>query len=192
MIKSRFFAEFRRALRNFRFERTPGGLLFPAQKISMGGVFHHCMDDGPWQADHNAYALESLDQMLSDWFNNGSVPTAFYIAPFTNNTTPSSSLKAADFANTLGEFTGYTESARQAWTPNGNSSAQTMSNSAAPAEFTGGASAATIRGAGLLTSAVKGGTGGVLVAAAAFAAANPLNPGGTLKIKYELVATPAT
>jgi hypothetical protein len=191
MIKSRFFAEFARALRNFKFERTPGGVLFPAQKIAMGGVFHHCVDDGPWQADHNAYALEALDQMLSDWFNNGSVPSAFYIAPFTNNIVPASSLTAATFAATAGEFTGYTESARQAWTPNGNASAQTMSNSAAPAEFTGGASPATIRGAGLLTASAKSATSGVLVAAAAFAASNALNPGSTLKIKYDLVATPA-
>lgn len=199
MIKSRFFAEFARALRNFKFERTPGGVMFPAQKITLGGVFSHCSNEGPgtafgpWQADHNAYALEALDQMLSDWFNNGSVPTGFYIAPFTNNITPSSSLTGATFAGTAGEFTGYTESARPQWVPNGDASNQTMSNSNSPAEFTGGASAATIRGGGLLTSAVKGSTTGVvLVAAAPFAAANPLNPGGTLKIKYDLVATPAT
>lgn len=190
MIKTRFFAEFARALRNFKFERSPGGVLFTAQRVEVGGVFSHQLDGGAWQADHNAYALEALDKMLSDWFNNGSVPTAFYIAPFTNNVAPASTLKAVNFAATQGEFVGYTETDRQEWTPNGNAAAQTMSNSDAPAVFTGGASAATIRGAGMLTSSIKGGTAGLLVAAAAFGAANPLNPGGTLKIKYELVATP--
>lgn len=192
MMKAKFFAEFARALRNFRYERTRSGLWFPAQKIALGGVFEHQIDNGPWLADHNAYALEGLDAMMSCWFNNGSVPTAFYIALFTNAVTPASSLKAADFTATLSEFTGYTESTRQAWTPNGNASAQTMSNSDDPAVFTGGSTAATIRGAGLLTSAIKGDTTGVLVAAARFAADNPLNPGGTLKIKYTVQGTPVT
>ncbi|WP_449426034.1 hypothetical protein [Rhodanobacter lindaniclasticus] len=191
MMKAKFFAEFARALRNYRYERTRSGILFTAQKIVMGGVFEHQIDGGPWLADHNAYALEGLDAMMSCWFNNGSVPTAFYIAPFTNAVTPASSLTAATFASTLSEFTGYTESARQAWTPNGNASAQTMSNSNAPAVFTGGSTAATIRGGGLMTSAIKGDTTGVLVAAARFAADNPLNPGGTLKIKYTVQGTPA-
>lgn len=190
-MKAKFFAEFARALRNFRYERTRSGLWFPAQKIAMGGVFEHQIDNGPWLADHNAYALEALDAMMSCWFNNGSVPTAFYIAPFTNAVTPASSLKAADFAATLSEFTGYTESTRQAWTPNGNASAQTMTNSNAPAVFTGGSTAATIRGAGLLTASAKGDTTGVLVAAARFGADNPLNPGGTLKIKYTVQGAPA-
>jgi hypothetical protein len=190
-MKAKFFAEFARALRNFRYERTRSGLWFPAQKIAVGGVFEHQIDDGPWLADHNAYALEGLDAMMSCWFNNGSVPTAFYIAPFTNAVTPASSLTAANFTSTLAEFTGYTETARQAWTPNGNASAQTMSNSDAPAVFTGGSTAATIRGAVMVTSAIKGDGTGVAVAGARFGADNPLNPGGTLKIKYTVQGTPA-
>lgn len=191
MMKAKFFAEFARALRNFRYERTRSGLWFPAQKIAVGGVFEHQIDDGPWLADHNAYALEGLDAMMSCWFNNGSVPTAFYIAPFTNAVTPASSLTAANFTSTLAEFTGYTETARQAWTPNGNASAQTMSNSDAPAVFTGGSTAATIRGAVMVTSAIKGDGTGVAVAGARFGADNPLNPGGTLKIKYTVQGAPA-
>lgn len=190
MIKTRLASALALALRTFKYERTDTGLYFTKQRIGLGGVFSHQLDDGPWHADHNAYALEALDKMLSDWFNNGSNPAAFYIAPFTNVVTPASSLKAADFASTLGELTGYVEGARQTWTPNGNSVAQTMSNSNAVAVFTGGASAATIRGAGLLTSGVKGGAGGVLVAASRFATDNQLNPGSTFKIKYDLVATP--
>jgi hypothetical protein len=137
-------------------------------------------------------ALEGLDAIYSTYFNNGSPPTALYIAPFTSNVTPSSSITAATFTAALGEYTGYTQTTRVQWTPDGNSVAQTVSNTASPAVFTIGASAVTITGAAVIASAsAKGATTGKVIAAALFGAANSLNPGSTLKIQYSLGATPA-
>lgn len=183
--------EFARALRNFRYERTENGVWFAAQQVEFGGIFETSVDGSAWAPHKNTVTLPFLDKMLSDWFNSGTPPTGFYIAPFTNNVAPSSSLTAANFTATQGEYTGYTQSARVAWTSNGAASAQTVSNSNAPAEFTVGASATTIRGAGLITASAKGATTGVLVAAALFDVGNSMNPGSTIKIKYSLAGAPS-
>ncbi len=185
----KFKSEFARALRNFQYERTDLGVVFPKQKLVIGGVFSASVDGGPMIVGNNTLALQCLDSMLSVYFDNQAAPVAFYVAPFTNNIAPTSALTAATFTATQGEYTGYTQAARTAWTPNGASSGQTVSNSASPALFTVGASAATVAGAGLLTASAKGATTGVLVAAALFATPNALNPGSSLSIQYSLAAT---
>lgn len=191
-MKNRLLAEFARAMRNFRYERTPEGVFFTQPKISFGGVFHYSVDGGPMVHAKNTVALEGLDALLSCYFNNGSPPTAFYLAPFTNNVAPSSALTAATFASTQGEYTGYTEPTRQAWVPNGNASGQVVSSENAPAVFTIGASAASLLGGGLIaTASAKGATTGTLIAAALFPVANTLNPGSTFKLWYSIGATPA-
>lgn len=189
---SRIKNEFARAMRNFRYERTPEGLYFAAQKVLFGGHFEVSQDGGPWVSAKNTAALEGLDLMLSTFFNNGSPPTTFSLAPFTNNTTPSSSLTAATFTASQGEYVGYTQTTRVAWVQNGASSGQTVSNSNSPATFTIGSSAATIAGAGLIASATaKGATTGTLIAAALFGVPNSLNPGSTLQVQYSYGGTPA-
>ncbi|MGC1549377.1 MAG: hypothetical protein WA777_12680 [Rhodanobacter sp.] len=191
-ILPRFLAEFARAMRNFQYEKTINGLYFPKQKIVMGGIFGHSVDGSPMVSDHNTAALEGLDAILSCYFNNGAPPPGFYIAPFTNNVAPSSALTAATFAETQGEYTGYTQPTRVQWVPNGNSAAQTMSNSVAVATFTVGAAAVTITGAGMIANApAKSAVAGELTAAALFGIANSLNPGSTLQVQYNFAAMPA-
>lgn len=190
-IRDRFKAEFARTLRGFKYERTPNGIWFPKQKALFGGVFGYRVDDSEWKFAHNAWAYEGLDAMLSGWFNNGTAPSAYYIAPFSNNVAPTSSLKAADFPGTQGEYTGYTETTRQQWIPNGPSSGQSMSSSASPAKFTVGASAATVYGACLIaTASGKGSTAGSMIAGALFGVGNTLNPGSTFSVQYILSAAP--
>lgn len=193
MIKTKTLcADIARALRNFRYERTADGLYFAGPKFALGGVFATSVDGGEFVDSKNTACLEGLDAMLSAWFNSGSNPTAFYLAPFTNNVTPSSALTAATFTATQGEYTGYTETTRQLWTPNGDSVSQSMSNSNAPAAFTIGASAATIAGGALIaTAGAKSAITGKIVASALFASANTLGAGSTLKIKYSFGAVPA-
>lgn len=189
----RFASEFRRALSNFHYERTPSGVYFPKQRASFGGAFRTCVDGGAWSGPHpNTVALECIDAMLSCYFDQGQQPVAFFLAPFSNNTTPNPSLTAATFAQTQGEYVGYTQATRVPWTPNGPSESQTVSNSSAPANFTIGAAAVTVTGAGLIaTASGKGATTGVLAAAALFGAPNSLNPGSTLSIQYSLSGTPS-
>lgn len=182
----------RRALRNSHYERTPQGLLVERQSMCIGGVMSWRADDGPWQMANNSLSLEFLDALLSAYFDAQAVPSGFYVAPFTNNVAPSSALKAANFTSVQGEYQGYTQGTRVAWTPNGPSSGQTVSNSNAPAQFTIGATPATLYGAGILTVPTKGATTGVLVAAALFGTANTLSPGSTLSVQYSLSASPAS
>lgn len=191
MMKNRLLAEFARAMRNFRYERTENGVLFPAQKAAFGGFFSTSVDGGTWENHKNIVALEGLDAQLSCFFNNGSPPTAFYLAPFSNNVAPSSALTAATFASVQGEYTGYVETTRQPWTCDGNSAGQTVGNSNAPAVFTIGASAANLTGGALITTAsAKGATTGKMIAAALFGSANSLSPGSTFRLKYSLGAIP--
>lgn len=183
MMIERLKTQFARALR---------GPMTAAEKAAFGGTFYTSVDGGPWMPSRNTVMLAYLDDLLSTYFNNGSPPAAFYIAPFTNDVEPTSALTAATFAGTQSEYTGYTETTRQEWVINGAAASQKVSNSAAPAEFTIGATATTVRGAALIAAASgKGDTTGVLIAAARFGVAQPMNPGSTLKIKYELMAAPA-
>lgn len=190
-MNNRLKIEIARALRNFRYERTPTGLLFPAQHAEFGGVFSTSVDNGPWVANKNTVTLPWLNNLLDVYFNAAGAPAAMYLAPFTTNTAPTSALTAASFAATQGEYIGYNEPSRVHWVSNGASANQSVSNSAAPATFTIGNAATTIRGAGLLSVPTKAGTTGVLVAAALFDVANTLSAGSTIKIQYSLSGAPS-
>lgn len=180
-----------RALRNHQYERTPGGIEIPKQGMRIGGVLSHRVDDGPWIAGDNTMTLQFLDALLSAYLDAQAVPAGLYVALFTNNVAPTSALTAATFPGTQGEYTGYTQTLRPQWVPNGPSSGQMVSNSVAPAQFTVGSTATAVAGAAILTSSTKGATNGVLVAAALFGANNTYNPGSTISVQYSLSASPA-
>ncbi|WP_333676744.1 hypothetical protein [Dyella sp.] len=187
----RLKAELARAMRNFRYERTGSGIFFPAQRIAYGGIFFTSENGSAFVSNANTVAYEGLDDQLNCYFNNGSPPTLFSIAPFSNNVSPAASLTAATFASTQGEYTGYTQATRQQWISNGASSGQTVSSSNSPATFTIGASAATITGAGMIAGAsAKGATTGKLIAAALFDSPQSLGANGQIQIYYQLQATP--
>lgn len=190
-MKSSWKAEFTRALRNKRYEVSEEGILLVAPKVMLGGVFGVSVDGSDFKHSKNTVTLQWLNSLLDQAVNGGAAATGWYFAPFISNTTPSSALTGANFAATQGEYTGYTQGARQQWISDGASAGQTVQDSAAPATFTIGASATTITGAGLITVPTKGGTTGVCVAASLFDVANGLNPGSTLKLTYALTATPA-
>lgn len=192
-LSARVRAEFLRALRNFRYERTKSGIYFPRADAAFGGTFFHRIDGGDWCFDDNVAALEGLDLILSVVFAGGvvAVPSTYSLAPFSNNTAPSSSLTAATFAATQGEYTGYTQTTRQTWTPNGVSSGQQVSNTNAIATFTIGAQSATLTGAGLIANATgKGATTGTLIGASLFSTPNVLSPGSTFQLSYAYGAQP--
>lgn len=191
MIKmtSKLRAELSRAFRGHKYDRTDSGLYFSGAKVLFGGVFGCSVDGGPMTWGPNAFANEAINGLLNAFFNQGAQPTAWYLAPFSSNTTPTTALTAAAFASTQGEYTAYTQGTRQVWTPDGASTAQSMVNSSAPAQITIGASAVTLYGAGLLSTSTKGGTTGTLAAAGLFGTANALNPASTLSMQYTLSAS---
>ena len=185
-------AEFARAIRNFNYERTPTGIYFSAARAKFGGIVGYSENGGQWQYQHNVTALEGLDWMLNIIFNNGAAPSSISFAPFSNNVTPNDTITAATFAQTLGEYTAYTEPQRPAWTSNGASVAQLVTNSNNVATITIGAAAVTLTGAGLIANATgKGATTGIAIAAALFPNINQLGPGSTFQMKYAFGATPA-
>lgn len=181
--------DLRRALKTHHYERTEGGVFLPAAQMIIGGAFSARIDDGPLIAGHNAVANEFVDLLFNVVLGNASAPSAWYVAPFTSATTPTTSLTAATFTATQTEYTAYTETTRQTWTKNSLSTAQSMSNSVAPAVFTIGTGGATITGAALLSASAKSATSGTLAAAGLFDAANTLGAGSKLTVEYGLNGT---
>lgn len=189
-MNAALLSDLRRALKAHSYERTGTGVLLPAAHMLIGGVFSARIDGGgPIMAGHNAVANEFIDLMFNIVLGNASAPSAWFVAPFTSSTTPTSSLTAATFAATQTEYTGYTEATRQQWTKDALSTAQSMTNAQAPATFTVGTGGATITGAALLSASAKSGVTGTLAAAGLFAAANTLGAGSKLTVQYGLNGT---
>lgn len=188
--------ELGRALRNYKYEKTPNGILFNNSGLLFGGVFGSKEllpgmhpEDVAWGYGPNAVGNEFINDALNAKFNGVVGSTAWYFAPFTNNLAPTSSLRAAQFAGTQAEYQGYTEGVRQLWVSNGTSTAQSVSNSSSPAQITIGSVAATNYGAGLLSASAMGATTGEFGAGGLFGTANTLSPGSKLLMTYTLTGT---
>lgn len=181
-----------RAVRGHKFEHVGDGRIFvPSAKVFLGGVFTSWLNDGPKRVSPNIVVNEALNSVLDSYFVGTTPPTAFYLAPFSGNVTPAASLTAATFASTLTEFTDYSESTRQVWTP-GAVASQAVDNSASVATFTVSAAGGTIWGFGMLTASAKSATTGICVAATKDAAARTgLKIGDTLNVKYGFTASDA-
>lgn len=189
--------ELGRALRGHKYDKTPSGILFPAAGMMFGGIFGSKMvpagahpEDMPWEFGPNAVGNEFINDALNAKFNGVGGAINWYFAPFANNAAPTSSITAANFASTQGEYTTqYTEASRQTFVSNGTSTAQSVSNSSSPAAITVGGATITPYGAGLLSVNTKGGTTGVFGAGGLFASANALSPGSKLMMTYTLTGT---
>lgn len=182
--------EFARAIDNHQYEMTDVGVYFPNQRVMVAGAFkHYAPNDGLGLViDPNIVPAEGIAQILKSGING----TSWYIAPFTNNVTPGSSLTAATFTSTAGEFVTYNEANRVAWTIPTDPVSGSYTNSASPASFTIGAvggGGQAIYGAGILSLATKSGTTGKLLAASKFSAARTLFQTDVLTIEYALNGT---
>lgn len=191
-ILNRYRSEFSRALRNRQYERTPSGVLFPRQGVFLGGVFRTLINGEDEQIDSNVMLLGGLDDIIKVYFDQAAQRTAFFIAPFSNNVTPTDDLTNLTIVSTLGEFIHYTEANRQSWV-NDAPAAQSVSNAATPAVFTADGTAGTVWGAWLTTSATKSSTASQLpVAASKFGGSRVLQPGDKLSIQYTFTAADGT
>lgn len=182
--------EFARAVRNHKFEHTPQGLYFPEQRAFVGGMLAHTVNGQDLQVDANTFTIEGLNYLLTAGVKNGSPAAAFYLAPFSGNVTPATSLTAATFTATQTEFTNYAEANRPEYV-DGTVSAGSLSNSASRAEITCSAGGGTVWGGGLLSVATKSATTGTLLAAAKFASSRALSETDVLAFQYTLTLTPA-
>ena len=186
--------EFVRAISQHQYEVTPRGIHFPKQRAIVQGQFDTWVNGADHQVDPNVVPLEALNYLLKAGLQVSGGISAWFIAPFRNNTAPTSALTAATFAGTQNEFVAYTETTRQAWALPTDPTAGVFSNSAAPAVFTADSTVGTgagidVYGAGVLGSSAKSATSSKLLTAALFGGARNLKTPDKLTIQYSLSAT---
>jgi hypothetical protein len=194
MQNQAFRRDVARALASNRFEWDDNSRIYvPGAKAYVGGVFIHDVNGRDTRMDPNLLPTESLVDILKVYFQGGTQRTGFYIAPFSGSADPASSTTAANFASTLTEFTNYSESARQVWTPPSSAiSAASIDNSASVATFSINAASQTVTGFGLLTASAKSATTGVCVAATKLTSARTgLGSTDELNTKYTFTAADA-
>lgn len=129
----------------------------------------------------NIIPTAAQNYFLESALNNGVRYTAWYIGIYGNNYAPLAADTMASFSVGAGEITTYDEAARPTFVADAIS-AGLYANFATPAEFTMNAGD-TIYGGFIASSAVKGGTTGLLLSAALFSSPRTLVSGEGLRVK---------
>lgn len=187
-------AEFLRAIRNLKFERTEiGGLYFPAQRAIAHGMYVHDVNGMDVRYDPNLLPTEGLTHMLATELGAGTQITAWYLALYSGNVSPAASWTAANFTANATEITsnteGYSETTRRAFTP-AAAAAASINNLASKAQFTiATATSVGIWGCALLSDSAKGGTSGKLVSASKFASQRTLSDADLFNLGYTVSLT---
>jgi hypothetical protein len=84
-------------------------------KLFVGGHFYTDLNGQDARLRPNLFVAEGLLYVLGVAFAQAAAATAFYLAPFSGDVTPDSTLNASNFAVRMTEFTGYSETTRPAW-----------------------------------------------------------------------------
>lgn len=160
-------------------------------ELKLGGTFtFEQVRDGEvidtWDQD-NLVVNEGLDYTLAVSFDGATASLAnWYVALFTGNYTPLSTDTAANIAgNSTETTTQYSEATRPAWVEAGVTS-QTIGNTANPAVFTFTTASTLVYGSFLVSDSVKGGTSGILAAAARFTSVRTMLASDVLNVSYSL------
>lgn len=188
--------EFAAALRNHQYEVSDAGLVFPRQKAIVTGLYIHDVNGADEREDHNIVVTEGLNSILNVALDTTTAKIGtWYFGLFSGNVTPVNTWTAATFTANATELVsnteGYSQTVRQTFTvATGSASGGSINNTASKAAFTiATASSITVWGAGLLSSNVKGGTTGVLLSSAKFAAARTLYNTDVFNLGYTLSLT---
>lgn len=160
------------------------------QGLKLGGRFYCTVRDRPGgkviskTEMHNIVPKEGIDYMLNAGFADGTRFAAQYLALYTTAAATTDSTYAVPVYT---EFTSYEEANRPTWTK--TLANQKFSNTASKASFEMSAAVdATLRGAALVSSNIKGDTaaaGAKLFAAGDFAVAQPVIAGNVVELTYE-------
>lgn len=190
--------EFRRYIRNKRFEFTDRGLYFPTAKIGVAGFYTHWITgfESDMRTDHNLVPDEGLNHMLNVVLKgpsgDGTQITSWYLALHSGSGTPTAALTAANYNATLNEITsgseGYSESTRVAWVGDAVDTVNTeVVNDATPATFTiVTATSLAVNGGALLSDSTKGSGAGTLISAGKFSATRTLSNTDEFNLKYKV------
>lgn len=171
----KFAREFRRYLANKAYEvLDDGSVAFSQARARVHGEYFHDVNGEDLQVDTNLVPDQGLIYLLNVGLNNGTKLPAWYLALYSANYTPTTSLTAASFPATASEITsvteGYTGSNRPLWVPAAPTT-PVIDNTASRASFTiATASSLTVHGAALLSEQVRGAITGTLVSAGKFSA----------------------
>ena len=159
------------------------------ERLPVGFVYEHELVDGlgrriDVQSDLNKIPSAGINLLIRAPFGDATPITTFYVGLFRNNALPTDATKASDIPSVLGEFTNYEEAERPLWDKvyDGNG---TYSNAANRAEFTF-LSDQMIYGAFMVSSAEKGGSGGLVLSAVRFTTPRMIYAGLTLKMTTSL------
>lgn len=131
----------------------------------------------------NGATSAGLNDMLNVYFNSGGQTATWFIGLINN--AGFSALSADDtMASHLGwsEFTDYSETVRQTWTP-ASVGGGSITNSTT-SDFTNVSNGNTVYGLFLTTNSTKGGTTGIMWATGAFSVPRTLDSGQILKCSY--------
>lgn len=187
--------EIARALQRHKYGVEGGKIHLEGEsRLNIGGAFKVNDHGGPigLTIEPNLFVTQGLIQLLNSAFAGGAQISNWYLALFSNDYTPVAGLTAAAFPGTAGEINaGITSATRPAWNRAAAVATPDVGNSGDEALFTYAAGGPyNVYGVALLSSSVKGGTGGVLAAASRFAVSR-LNQiaGDKLGIEYIISAS---
>lgn len=188
-LEPRFVRDFRRQMRDRKFEISPEGLYFPQAKAVMIGEVEAWLGSGERrQTCFNSWTLEGFTHMLATEIGDGAKVSTWYLAPFSGNVAVSENATAATFASTYTELTNtyYSESTRIAYVEGTPASGQ-VDNYSSPAVITAATANVTVAGFGMLSVSTKGSASGTLLALHKYSTAYVIpESGGTLGLKYRL------
>lgn len=178
-----------RAANDARYQPSAAGVLMPTKEpIDMGfdcEVFYKPRGAKRSQliaVAPNIVPNAALTYLIKAGLAGFSQISAWYIAPFSNATTPTSSLTAANFNTTLSEFTNYVESTRQAWTQDAESGGSIV-NGTTLATITIGAGGGTINGIGVMSVSTKSSTSGTCLSGIRFGDERPVQEDDELSFR---------
>lgn len=161
--------------------------------IRAKGEYFERINGGEWVKSNNLVTDEGLTHILNVAFGTTPKPHAYYVALYGASATPQANWTAQNFASTASEIVsmseGYNSATRPKWTPE-NTSSNSIDSIKSAAVFnivTDGT--LTVQGAGLITSANKGSTDGVLVSAIKFNAPRTFQNGDVYEIGYRISLT---
>lgn len=121
----------------------------------------------------NLVVNEGLNYALNVSLHTTPKINTFYLLLTDGTPTPASTDTLSSHPGWV-EVSAYSEVARPTWTPDGSSTAQSLTNSASPARFTVNADNTTIGGSGLVENNTISGTTGILYAVGAFTGGDKL------------------
>lgn len=156
-----------------------------------GGAFEFYHNGEPIEIAPNLVPAAARSYMLKAAIAGGAQISAWYGMPFINAVDPTDALTAANFEATLDEFTNYGAVTRPAWTQDVEAG-QAIANGTTLMSITVGAGEGqVINGFALVSTNVKGGATGTLLAATRFAAPRQVLEGDVLEFKYTMQAQAA-